>query len=590
MLNDGSGRLTLAPGRLPSGNAETFAAFADLDGDGDVDAFFTDRHGLRVAANDGTGRFGAPVTVAAVTPAGPWTVAIGDFDADGDVDALALGPELEAFANDGSGGLTPATRRALPPGATPQTVAIADVDRDGDLDVLYDGHGLLLHETALRFGALSATALPRVSAASIAVGDVDGDGMVDVLLDGQLWFNDGRGFCTQRSVVGSALAARAGTLVDLTRDGRVDVVITDTGSGLGADHVWINAGGRTFVPAAQYPTGALRGEVRAADFDVDGDLDLVSVEGSVLANAGSAGGSLSVLTRLVHFGTSCATGDVGGDAAPDVLFNDGSLYVSQPGGGFTRSAVNVGAAGGMELADLDRDGDLDAVAGDGGSVVWFTNDGRGGFALAGRIAVPGTAVAVRAADYDGDRNVDVAVAARGGVTPLVLLRNDGRGGFTDATAALEQVRNLVAIDLAWADADADGDLDLLASGSEPVVLANRHVQLESPYAARLGGDWELELTVDDPLGLPRFALVWLDLRPLAAPVALPGIGRLAVDPGSAIATPVELLVPGRTSLRIAGRLPLDPRLVGATLFAQGLVVRVPLALELTGLVADPFVR
>ena len=102
-----------------SGCFTNYAALADLDGDGDLDAVFPNADGyfeqgelqpLVILANDSAGGF-TDVSAMAV---GGFTghlrqVAIGDIDADGDLDMYAPdawgGPDA-LFVNDGSGAFT----------------------------------------------------------------------------------------------------------------------------------------------------------------------------------------------------------------------------------------------------------------------------------------------------------------------------------------------------------------------------------------------------------------------------------------------------------------------------------------------------
>lgn len=116
---------------------------------------------------------------------------------------------------------------------------------------------------------------------------------------------------------------------------------------------------------------------------------------------------------------------------------------------------------GLAVADFDGDGVLDIFLPQGDGDQLFTGDGDGGFQLASDALPPFDGVfsaGAGAADYDGDGDIDVLVARRG---PDALLQNDGAGRFTDvaveAGIAGPAYDSIVG---AWADMDADGDLDL----------------------------------------------------------------------------------------------------------------------------------
>jgi hypothetical protein len=170
-----------------------------------------------------------------------------------------------------------------------------------------------------------------------------------------------------------------------------------------------------------------------ADLDRDGDLDVVTVFGS--------------LGTVVWFD------------------NDGDLASWSPHTiGTTESLTYALAA-----ADLDGDGDADVAAASyfGGLVGWFENDGSplGADWTERTIATAASGLAaVVAADVDGDGDFDLAVAG-GAPNQLFYLENDGSpadGGAwtrrTVETSAGDVLNALVAADL-----DRDGDLDFASA-------------------------------------------------------------------------------------------------------------------------------
>jgi hypothetical protein len=152
----------------------------------------------------------------------------------------------------------------------------------------------------------------------------------------------------------------------------------------------------------------------------------------------------------------------------------------------------------VALGDLDGDGDLDVVFGNGrhfAETNWvYSNDGFGGLyakRAAGTLADPTYGVAL--GDLDGDGVLDVVVANDMGV-PSLVYRNDGKGNFLRMAALgsfpqwAEHARRAVAL----GDLDGDGDLDIVLVG-----VGQNHVYLneargtrwsERPLGAAQGGD------------------------------------------------------------------------------------------------------
>jgi hypothetical protein len=130
---------------------------------------------------------------------------------------------------------------------------------------------------------------------------------------------------------------------------------------------------------------------------------------------------------------------------------------------------------GVELADVDDDGDVDVLFangsgyGAGGALAQhlFLNDGSGTFSSAhAQLGVAAfNAKMVIAEDLDGDGDLDLVYAAESGWPaptdrPRVLI-NDGTGSFSDQSAARLPAVNMASFCVCAGDVDDDADLDLV---------------------------------------------------------------------------------------------------------------------------------
>ncbi|HAW95197.1 MAG TPA: hypothetical protein DCX60_02875, partial [Phycisphaerales bacterium] len=185
------------------GNANSWSvALGDVDGDGDLDAVVAAiSQPTYLWTNDGTGTF--TNSGQALGNTGATSVAFGDVDGDGDLDAVvaAISQPTYLWINDGTGIFTNSGQQLENSNCT--SVALGDVDGDGDLDAMIANEGfpntLLINDGAGIFtdSGQSLGNPGSTASKSVALGDLDGDGDLDATFANALgdlntvWTNDG---------------------------------------------------------------------------------------------------------------------------------------------------------------------------------------------------------------------------------------------------------------------------------------------------------------------------------------------------------------------------------------------------------------
>jgi len=306
---------------------------------------------------------------------------------------------------------------------------------------------------------------------------------------------------------------------DLDEDGVIDLVAADLGSSRPCDHdrgriVWLRRekeSGRCEEKVLASGLGRVA-DVRPADFDRDGDLDLVAAEfghyrtGGIFLcrNVAEPGESprfdleeLDDRPGTIHVPVF----DFNGDGLLDFValvsqeWEHVDAFLSRGDGRFHLQTLWAGpdlmfGSSGIELVDLDQDGDMDVLYTNGDAwdnwyaspshgVQWLENLGNLRFEYHRLTDMVGAYRAL-AGDLDGDADLDIVAVAW--LPPPVMPRNV-RAATLASIVCLEQtepgtfVRHTLQAGspryatLELADFDGDGDLDFIVGPGPHVANA-----------------------------------------------------------------------------------------------------------------------
>ncbi|GAB2943700.1 hypothetical protein GCM10027048_05510 [Hymenobacter coalescens] len=329
------------PAGQPAGAARPL--LGDMDNDGDLDLVTTTSGtattsglvSVRLNAGNGTFAGGGDYPIGQLD--GIFTaVALGDVDNDGDLDLVsyASGAQVRDVAiglNNGTGVISRSTAPAPTVGRFTTQMVLGDVDGDGDQDLL-SGNSFpqeLLVQLNNGSGTFTGNYILSGVGQNVVLGDVDNDGDLDVVGPNNsanqlaVRLNTGNGTFMGGSDYGVGTGPHEVRLGDLDADGDLDAVTTNFQNGTGQTvSVRLNSGTGVFGGGADINVDTGPAQLRLADLDADGDLDLLTYNQT--ANTTTA------------------------------LFNNGAA-------GFASNATAAASGAGPLLADLDGDQDLDLL-------------------------------------------------------------------------------------------------------------------------------------------------------------------------------------------------------------------------------------
>ena len=458
---------------------------ADVDGDGDMDVLGAGYDSNEVAWWENTAGDGSAWSKHIVTA--DYNLAYGvvavDMDRDGDLDVLASTYSEDNIAwweNTAGDGSAWSKHIVTVDFNFAYGVAAVDIDGDGDPDIL------------------GASDFPE-DISQLQNTSLAGDGDADPL--GASDFNDEIVWLenVDRAGPGSGDgSAWSKHTVDGSFDGAIDVFGADVdgdgdqdvlGAAFDANEIawWENVAGDGSAWSkhsldADFPQAA---RVAADDVDSDGDLDILGVafnageiawwENETIHRSALYPGAGQMTVDPDFSGVrNVATADVDGDGDQDIVgaaadSNEIAWWENTAGDGSVWSKHHVWTwedAYDVAAGDVDGDGDLDIIGGSWqGHVAWWENTAGDGSAWHGHTVDSDTLSkeAVAGADVDGDGDLDIlAVGNNTGTTQIAWWENTVGDGNAWNKHSLSTFYDSTH-DVAAADVDGDGDLDILGA-------------------------------------------------------------------------------------------------------------------------------
>jgi PKD repeat protein len=410
---------------------------------------------------------------------------MGDFDGDGWMDR-ALIARYGLLLNTGDGFMTPAAntiaggtyRFGDKDGVGNDAAQWADVDNDGDLDILQGGNGeTLTLQINAGLGRFTTKPIPSVSALNIVNIDIERDGDVDLAIAHSFCSDVQCGHGCPEEGCGPGIGNWPKQFALFLNDGNGNY--TDVTQARGFPH--------------NFGTNLIVGLV-AGDVDGDGDFDLMMINGiaRAITLARNNGNGFFTLTNI-----------------PFAL----AMAPIRP--------IQSGFNQGMNLGDIDGDGDLDLVCAldrdTAGSPhprvahAVFINNGSGNFVeeTATRFTVGGTSFfaggngKLMDVDYDGDLDF---FAFKGDTRHFQIYLNDGTGRFTysagDSRIFSGSTATGTGADNDVTDLNRDGSYDVWigAAGQDVRTLINTY-QSPDGLPANLPREFRVLATVTNGITL-----------------------------------------------------------------------------------------
>ncbi|MCI4670072.1 MAG: FG-GAP-like repeat-containing protein [Bacteroidia bacterium] len=538
---------TISPQILASAVSDGATSFVDYNNDGQLDILIAGDNGTKTLQlfrheNLPSNGYLADTTLDGVS--NPY-ISWGDFDADGDLDLAYCGsdisnqPSTQIYRNQGNGDFTPLSTAVID--VENGSIEWGDYDNDGDLDILVSGENLAGNAVAGIYKNNGNQGFARVNVSLVGVKngeavwvDYNHDGWLDISLNGQngtsssdrtslIYENNANGGFTL-NVAASALIQNLNggsrmAWADYNRDGKLDLLTAGTllGSNTYSFKLYrnnisltnrqataprtptANQSGASVIlswrPPANYPSDLVQGlsyniQIGTAPLDdnirpaqanlTNGYFRMASfgaVEDTVWAISSTNlnnGTTYYWRVQAIDHDFEGSPWSSQGSFTYVNPFTFTSIFVDSTAnafGGTTPTGLDNGA---IELGDTDGDGDLDLIY--CGSLTnnvprldyyrYNSNEGEYEIVDLGTGFPDVRRGDVALADVDSDGDLDLALcglSSNNTLSPLFQIwTNNGTNG--NFTTPVFNTTGIYDASMDFGDYDRDGDPDLLVTG------------------------------------------------------------------------------------------------------------------------------
>ncbi len=454
---------------------------------------------------------------------------IADFDSDGDLDVFGLnqGATSYTYYNDSKGNFLRSVV-TIRNGLLAYALIAADVNGDKQIDLIVgtvNGGLLAKGQTVLLlnigsggFVDATKTHMPKDADVTfgLALGDVDGDGDPDLVLangalqgskgqQNRLYLNNGKGVfkdVTKTQMPVDSDNSQVAKMGDIDGDGDLDLLFGNGSLGMAPqgqkNQIYLNNGKGVFTKAGKpwlWTRSEVTNDLLLVDLDGDKDLDLIEANGDwkyggqnrVYLNLGSKVGFAELAKAMPlesFYSTALASADLDGDGKLDLYVGNykapDRLLLGNGRGSFTMPKTSMiseefNNSNCVQIADLDKDGNLDILSGGFGPVRLILGLGKGRFLETTSGVLAGLTIplnkALGSADFDGDGYADLVEASKDWADKQNRIRfGDGQGGFVDKTKSHFPKDSYTSEVIATGDVDGDGNVDIAFANLGPNAL------------------------------------------------------------------------------------------------------------------------